>query len=189
MLAHFLGEVMNRSFGAVTIPAATIGIFNDFAVIGGVFVFDLLLEPLLERFKCPLSMMNRINIGYLFSALAMVSAGVVEFFRLRLVQQEGIAGDDQAAANLSWAAQIPQYVLIGVAEIFADVGTMQLFYEAAPPAMRSLCSALEYLAIGLAGFLSSALVLFIQAVTSTNGRPGWISDNINEVGWTGVLAH
>jgi len=52
MLAHFLGEVMNRSFGAVTIPAATIGIFNDFAVIGGVFVFDLLLEPLLERFKC-----------------------------------------------------------------------------------------------------------------------------------------
>ena len=110
---------------------------------------------------------------------AMIVAAGIEAYRLKLVAQEDIQNDPKATVNMSWAWQIPQYSLVGLSEVFANIGTMQLFYEAAPESLRSVCSALYCLASGISGFLSSALVMIIQGATATNGQPGWIADNVN----------
>ncbi len=141
------------------------------------------LTPIMVRTTGrPLHTLTRIGIGYCLAILAMVVAAVVELRRLQCVQQQGIQDDPDAAADLSWMLQIPQYSLVGLAEVFTNIGAMQLFYEAAPESLRSLCSALYLLSMGISGFLSSALILVVQAATTANGQPGWIADNLNQAG-------
>ena len=165
--------------GAITIPAATISAVDTIAVLIGVVLYDQVLTPFLAKIGRPISNLQRIGIGYCFAMAAMIVAAGIESYRLKLVAQEGIQNDPDATVNMTWAWQIPQYSLVGLSEVFANIGTMQLFYEAAPESLRSVCSALYCLAMGISGFLSSALVMIIQGATATNGKPGWIADNVN----------
>lgn len=130
--------MLNCTFGAITIPPATIASVDTIAVLVGVVLYDQVLTPLLAKMGQPISNLQRIGIGYGFAALSMVVAAGVELHRLKLVSEQGIQNDPDAAANMSWAWQIPQYSLVGFSEVFANIGTMQLFYEAAPESLRWL---------------------------------------------------
>ncbi|KAK9022210.1 hypothetical protein V6N11_002492 [Hibiscus sabdariffa] len=56
---------------------------------------------------------------------------------------------------------------------------LEFFYEQAPDAMRSFCSALPLTTVALGSYLSSLLVTIVSNVTAKNGKPGWIPDNLN----------
>ncbi|MCD7454564.1 hypothetical protein HAX54_025222 [Datura stramonium] len=59
------------------------------------------------------------------------------------------------------------------------IGQLEFFYEQAPDAMRSLCSALSLTTVALGNYLSSMLVTIVMKITTKNGKPGWIPDNLN----------
>ncbi|PNY00007.1 peptide transporter PTR1-like protein, partial [Trifolium pratense] len=67
----------------------------------------------------------------------------------------------------------------GCAEVFTFIGQLEFFYEQAPDAMRSFCSALSLLTVALGQYLSSLLVTIVTKVTTANGGPGWLPDNLN----------
>uniref|UniRef100_A0A0E0AE37 Uncharacterized protein n=1 Tax=Oryza glumipatula TaxID=40148 RepID=A0A0E0AE37_9ORYZ len=74
----------------------------------------------------------------------------------------------------------PQFVLVGAGELLATIGQLDFFYSQAPPAMKTVCTALGLLAVAAGDYLSSVIVTAVSWATANGGRPGWIPDDLNE---------
>eukprot|EP00889_Picochlorum_renovo_P008596 jgi/Picre1/35626/NNA_003087.t1 len=123
--------------------------------------------------------------GYVCAILSMVVAGIVEVVRLNIVNDNNLENvdptqDGAPTVPMSVWWQIPQYALVGMSEVGAMIGSMELFYQEAPDGMRSTCAALQLLCTGLGSYVAAAFVAIIQAITATGGSPGWVADNVNE---------
>ncbi|KAL9254041.1 NRT1/ PTR FAMILY 8.3-like protein [Drosera capensis] len=176
------GEVMDRTIGSFTIPAASLSTFDVVSVIFWVPVYDKFLVPIARKFtgkERGFSELQRMGIGLFISILAMAAAGLVEIRRLQLARELGLT-DEDVAVPMSIFWQIPQYALVGAAEIFTFIGQLEFFYDQSPDAMRSLCSALSLLTTSLGSYLSSLILTVVTAVTTADGNVGWIPDNLNE---------
>jgi peptide/histidine transporter 3/4 len=123
------------------------------------------------------------GIGLIISIASMVAAAIVEIKRLQLAKEHDLLDPTESTPmvpmSIFW--QVPQYFLVGMAEIFTFIGQSEFFYDQAPDAMRSLCSALPLTTVALGNYLSSLLVTIISRITTKGGKePGWIPDkNLN----------
>ncbi|KAK9029200.1 hypothetical protein V6N11_026321 [Hibiscus sabdariffa] len=84
---------------------------------------------------------------------------------------------NSTSADGNWSLHIN--IRHGCAEVFTLIGQLEFFYEQAPDAMRSFCSALQLTTIALGNYLSSLLVTIVTSITARNGKLGWIPDNLN----------
>ncbi|KAK4278609.1 hypothetical protein QN277_016435 [Acacia crassicarpa] len=170
-------HVGNSSF---KIPPASLSIFDTISVIFWVPVYDQIIVPVARKFtghKNGITQLQRMGIGLFISIFSMISAGVLEVIRLRMVRRHNYYELEQVPMSIFW--QVPQYFIIGCAEVFMFIGQLEFFYEQAPDAMRSLCSALQLLTVALGQYLSSLLVTIVTSISTKNGSPGWIPDNLN----------
>ncbi|CAO2827590.1 unnamed protein product [Amaranthus hypochondriacus] len=175
------GMLMDRKVGTFTIPAASVSTFNVISVIIWVPVYDKLLIPSLRKFtgkERGFSDLQRMGIGLFISILAMVSAAIVEIKRLRIAEELGLV-EERVEIPYSILWQIPQFFLVGAAEVFTCVGQVEFFYDQSPDATRSLCSALVLVTVSLGDYLSSMILTIVTAITTAGGKPGWIPDNLN----------
>ncbi|KAL9254889.1 NRT1/ PTR FAMILY 8.3-like protein [Drosera capensis] len=162
------GEVMDRTIGSFTIPAASLSTFDVISVIFWVHVYDKFLVSFARKFagkERGFSELQRMGIDLFISIRAMTAAGLVEIRRLQLARELGLTDQDVA------------YALVGAAEVFTFIGQLEFFYDQSPDATRSLCSALSLLTTSLGSYLSS---LILTVVTTADGNGGWIPDNLNE---------
>ncbi|CAL9173121.1 unnamed protein product [Musa hybrid cultivar] len=176
------GMVMDTSIGSFTIPPASLSTFDVISVIVWVPIYDRILVPVARRFtgkERGFSELQRMGIGLFISILAMAAAAVVEIRRLDIAKAEGLVSE-KVAIPLSIFWQTPQYFLVGAAEVFTFIGSLEFFYDQSPDAMRSLCSALSLLTTALGNYLSSFILTVVTSVTTRGGRTGWIPDNLNE---------
>ncbi|KAI9117777.1 hypothetical protein K1719_011192 [Acacia pycnantha] len=170
-------HVGNSSF---KIPPASLSIFDTISVIFWVPVYDQIIVPVARKFtghKNGITQLQRMGIGLFISIFSMISAGVLELIRLRMVRRHNYYELEHVPMSIFW--QVPQYFIIGCAEVFMFIGQLEFFYEQAPDAMRSLCSALSLLTVALGQYLSSLLVTIVMSISTKNGSPGWIPDNLN----------
>jgi hypothetical protein len=63
-LLPYPGDAMDRSMGATQVPASSISFANTFGVLFTVVAYDLLLVPLMNRLRRPISMTCRIGLGF-----------------------------------------------------------------------------------------------------------------------------
>ncbi|THU50013.1 hypothetical protein C4D60_Mb06t15610 [Musa balbisiana] len=163
------------------IPAASLSIFDTISVIVWVPIYDRMIVPVARRFtgrERGFTQLTRMGIGLGISILAMLSAGIMEVVRLHIVASHNLYdSEDYVPISIFW--QIPQYFLVGAAEIFTFIGQLEFFYDQAPDATRSLCSALSLTTVALGNYVSSLLVTIVTRITTRNGRLGWIPDNLN----------
>ena len=93
-------------------------------------------------------------------------------------------GSSNAAAVVAMSVwwQVPQYLLIGLSEVFTSIGQMEFFYDQAPDVMRSCSMALQLLSVCVGSYLSGAVVWATQAVTSRLDPTdeGWLPKDINK---------
>ncbi|XP_028779958.1 protein NRT1/ PTR FAMILY 8.1-like [Neltuma alba] len=176
------GATMDPHFGksSFKIPPASLSIFDTISVIFWVPVYDQIIVPVARKFtghKSGITQLQRMGIGLFISIFSMLSAGVLELVRLRMVRRHNYYELNQIPLSIFW--QVPQYFIIGCAEVFTFIGQLEFFYEQAPDAMRSLCSALSLLTVALGQYLSSLLVTIVTNISTKNGSPGWIPDNLN----------
>ncbi|XP_028242387.1 protein NRT1/ PTR FAMILY 8.3-like [Glycine soja] len=82
--------------------------------------------------------------------------------------------------SVDFLHQIPQYFLLGAAEVFAFVGLLQFFYDQSPDAMKTLGTALSPLYFALGNYLSSFILTMVTYFTTQGGKLGWIPDNLNK---------
>lgn len=174
------GETMDPHIGSFRIPAASLSIFDTISVIFWVPVYDRLIVPFARKFtghKNGLTQLQRMGIGLFISIFSMISAGILELVRLRMVKRHNYYELEEMPMSIFW--QVPQYFLIGCAEVFTFIGQLEFFYEQAPDAMRSLGSALSLTTVALGNYLSSLLVTIVTDISTKNGKLGWIPDNLN----------
>ncbi|CAM0909778.1 unnamed protein product [Alopecurus aequalis] len=166
------GMAMDAAVSSVRIPPASMSTFNVLIVVVLVPLYDRAFVPAARRLtgrEKGVSELQRIGAGLAFPVLAMAAAAIVETVRLCA-----------APGKISELWQAPQYALVGVGELLTTIGQLDFFYSQAPPAMKTVCTALGFLAIAAGGYLSSFLLTVVQWATTTGGRPGWIPDNLNE---------
>ncbi|CAI9782407.1 unnamed protein product [Fraxinus pennsylvanica] len=175
------GNTMDLHMGkSFEIPSASLSLFDTISVIFWVPVYDCLIVPLARKFtgnKNGFTQLQRIAIGLVISIFAMLTAGTLEMTRLRIVREQN--SYDAKHMNMSIFWQVPQYFIIGCAEVFTFIGQLEFFYEQAPDAMRSLCSALALTTAALGNYFSTFLVNIVTDISTRGGGPGWIPDNLN----------
>lgn len=101
--------------------------------------------------------------GMSLSALAVITAGILETERLSIIQSDPfentvvqvIGNKTYTAANLNILWQIPQYGVIGIGEVFCSVCALYYAYSAAPKSMQSLIMGFFYFFSGLGSFAGS----------------------------------
>lgn len=175
------GERMDPHIGRnFEIPPASLSIFDTLSVIFWVPIYDRIIVPVARKYTGHpngITQLQRMGIGLFISILAMLSAAILELVRLREVRSHNYYELKHMPMSIFW--QVPQYFLIGCAEVFTFIGQLEFFYEQAPDAMRSLGSALSLTTVALGNYLSSLLVTIVTKVSTKDGSTGWIPDNLN----------
>ncbi|XP_077215202.1 protein NRT1/ PTR FAMILY 8.1-like [Tasmannia lanceolata] len=176
------GTTMDPHIGKhFQIPSASLSIFDTISVIFWVPVYDKFIVPTARKFtghERGFTQLQRMGIGLVISILAMLSAGILELVRLRMVKEHNYYERETLPMSIFW--QVPQYFIVGAAEVFTFIGQLEFFYDQAPDAMRSLCSALSLTTVAAGNYLSTLLVTIVTHISTKGGKLGWIPDNLNK---------
>ncbi|XP_021289389.1 protein NRT1/ PTR FAMILY 8.1-like [Herrania umbratica] len=175
------GNTMDQHMGPhFKIPSASLSLFDTLSVIFWAPVYDRIIVPYVRKFtgkERGFTQLQRMGIGLVISIFSMVAAGILEVVRLKIVRKNNYYDLEYIPVSIFW--QVPQYFLIGCAEVFTFIGQLEFFYDQAPDAMRSMCSALSLTTVALGNYLSTLLVTIVSKVTTKDGKLGWIPDNLN----------
>ncbi|XP_062101434.1 protein NRT1/ PTR FAMILY 7.2-like [Humulus lupulus] len=176
------GAAMKTTLSSFHIPPASMSSFDILSVAAFIFLYRRVIDPLTSRFmKNPngLTELQRMGIGLVIAIVAMVSAGVVECFRLKYAVHGSTSGSS-SPSSLSIFWQVPQYVLVGASEVFMYVGQLEFFNSQAPDRLKSFGSALCMTSISLGNYVSSLLVTIVMKISTRDDMPGWIPGNLNK---------
>lgn len=175
------GNTMDQHMGPhFKIPSASLSLFDTLSVLFWAYIYDKFIVPLARKYtnnESGFTQLQRMGIGLVISTVAMLVAGTLEVARLNYVRSHNYYDLETIPVTIFW--QVPQYFLVGCAEVFTFVGQLEFFYDQAPDAMRSLCSALSLTTVALGNYLSTLLVTIVTKATTRDGKLGWIPENLN----------
>ncbi|TVT99287.1 hypothetical protein EJB05_55362 [Eragrostis curvula] len=177
------------------------GMLMDHRVGGGAFVIPpamlqssinvsiILLMPMYDKMIIPfinlitgrsdgITVLQRIGVGMVLSIVAMVIAALVESWRISVAAATGGEGGGGGAAQLSIFWLLPQYVLLGVSDVFTVVGMQEFFYTQVPSTMKTIGIGLNTSVYGFGSFLGAFLITALEMATATEGNVrGWFADD------------
>lgn len=175
------GNTMDQHVGPhFKIPSASLTIFDTLSVIFWAPFYDRIIVPYASRFtghKQGFTQLQRMGIGLVISIIAMVVSGILEVVRLDMVRKNNYYDLETIPLSIFW--QVPQYFLVGCAEVFTNIGSLEFFYVEAPDAMRSFGMALALTTNALGSYVSTLLLTVVTKITTRHGSLGWIPDNLN----------
>ncbi|OVA04202.1 Proton-dependent oligopeptide transporter family [Macleaya cordata] len=175
------GAAMKTTIGDFKIPPASMSSFDILSVAAFIFIYRRVLDPLVCRLKSikskGLTELQRMGVGLIIAIMAMVSAGIVEIYRLKSAAKDCLNCEGSSTLSIFW--QIPQYVFIGASEVFMYVGQLEFFNGQAPDGLKSFGSALFMTSISLGNFVSSLLVSMVTKISTKDNMPGWIPGNLD----------
>ncbi|KAJ4799473.1 Protein NRT1/ PTR FAMILY 5.10 [Rhynchospora pubera] len=181
----FLKQVatLDRRIGPTfQVPPAALGSLINLAPLTFIPIYDKFIIPLARKVtKTPsgITMLQRIGIGMVISMLSMVIAALVEMKRLKTARDYGLVDEPGVPIPMSLWWIIPQYILVGLSDVFTLVGLQEFFYDQVPDQLRSLGLSLYLSIFGVGNFISSFTVSLIDKITTENGD-SWFTNNLNQ---------
>ncbi|CAH2065327.1 unnamed protein product [Thlaspi arvense] len=112
----------------------------------------------------PLTPLQKVGIGHVFTILSMSISAAVEAKRLKTVENEH-------PMSVLWL--FPPLVIMGIGEAFQFPGNIQFFYGEFPESLKNTATSLTSLVIGISFYMSTALIDLMQKTTK------WLPDDIN----------
>ncbi len=105
-------------------------------------ICDRLLYPFLRKIGIPFKPITRITMGFIFAALAMAYAAIVQHLiyispPCYTAPLACPASNGTEPNHVHVAVQTPAYLLIGLSEIFASITGLEYAFTKAPPSMKS----------------------------------------------------
>ncbi|KAI7746781.1 hypothetical protein M8C21_032767 [Ambrosia artemisiifolia] len=177
------GTTLDRHIGSnFQLPAASLGSFVTLSMLISVPMYDRYFVPLMrKRTKNPrgITLLQRLGIGFAIQILAIAIACLVEVKRIKSIKAHHVLDPkDVIPMTIFWL--LPQYILLGIADVFNAIGLLEFFYDQSPEDMQSLGTTFFTSGIGVGNFLNSFLVTMVDKVTSRGGNKSWIGKNLNE---------
>ncbi|KAK4488474.1 hypothetical protein RD792_004238 [Penstemon davidsonii] len=175
------GMTMKRNIGSFKIPPA--------ALQSAITVSIIVLMPWYDKFFIPfvriftrnekgITVMQRMGIGMVLSVIAMVIAAFMERKRLKISRNMEVVSIE-VPFSIFWL--LPQYILLGISDIFTVVGMQEFFYSEVPTRMRTMGIALYTSVFGVGSYLSAILIMLIECLTSSGGnKDSWFSDDMTK---------
>lgn len=164
-LAVLQALTMDRRLGPhFKIPPASVLVFVLISTSIFLTIFDRFLIPLSQKLfdKVP-TPLQRIGIGHILNIISMAISALVESKRHNLAQSKHLI-------SVLWL--VPQLAIVGIGEAFHFPGQVDLYYQEFPDSLKSLSTAMIFLIIAVAFYLSTALIDLVRNV-------GWLPDDIN----------
>ncbi|PON83218.1 Proton-dependent oligopeptide transporter [Trema orientale] len=177
------GTTLDRNLNSrFSIPAASLGSFVTLSMLLSVPMYDRYFVPFMRRKTGNprgITLLQRLFIGFVIQVSAIAIAYVVEVRRMHVIRVHHIAGPKEVVPmSIFWL--LPQYVLLGIADVFNAIGLLEFFYDQSPEDMQSLGTTFFTSGIGVGNFLNSFLVTMVDKITGRNGRTSWIGNNLND---------
>ncbi|KAF5754118.1 putative proton-dependent oligopeptide transporter family, MFS transporter superfamily [Helianthus annuus] len=178
------GSTLVRTIGSTNfqLPPASLQVLPGLTILTAVPLYERLLIPTARRLTghpSGITMLQRIGFGILFSILTMIVSALVESKRVRIATEHGLLDNPNITVPMSVWWLVPQYVLMGISDMFTIVGLQELFYDQVPDEMRSMGAAAYLSILGVGSFMSSALISMIQGITAGHGDEWLKGDNLN----------
>ncbi|KAH7439764.1 hypothetical protein KP509_04G075100 [Ceratopteris richardii] len=177
------GATMDGHIGKhFNMPPGSMQVFTVLACISFTPFFDHVVVPWLRKrtgHEKGLTTLQKMGLGMALSIVAMVVAVFVERKRLHAARSSPLIDVPFAVMPISMYWLVPQYVLVGIALVFAIVGQMDFFYTEMSDGMRSIGISLPLVCRGLGNYASTLLVTITTHITTRGGKLGWIPRNIN----------
>ncbi|KAG6011823.1 hypothetical protein E4U54_007896 [Claviceps lovelessii] len=147
------------------VPNDVLQNLNPISIVLMIPLVDRVLYPGLRRLGVPFTPIKRMTFGFLLAALSMVASAVMQSYIYELSPCGRYAnGKGCAPAPINvWAQSLP-YILIGMAEIFANVTSLEYAFSKAPENMKSLVMSVNL-------FMSALSSAIGQAFTPLSGDP------------------
>ncbi|KAF6143279.1 hypothetical protein GIB67_039062 [Kingdonia uniflora] len=179
------GMTMKRNIGKIfMIPPATLQSAINISIILLMPYYDKIVIPIMRLITGNdrgVNVMQRMGTGMFLSIIAMAIAAIVETIRLQISNNSGFLESNSQTVSLSIFWLLPQYILLGVSDVFTVVGMQEFFYTEVPSRMKTMGMALHLSVFGVGSFLSAILISFIEIVTSDDrGKHSWFSDDMRE---------
>ncbi|KAL0401116.1 UNVERIFIED_CONTAM: protein NRT1/ PTR FAMILY 5.1 [Sesamum latifolium] len=166
------GITLDRHFGSnFQIPAASLSSFITLSMLVAVPLYDRYFVPFMHKKTGNprgITLLQRLGIGFLIQILAIAIAYAVEVKRMRVIKVHQIKSPEEIVP-MSIFNLLPQYVLLGVADVFNAIGLLEFFYDQSPEEMQSLGTTFFTSGIGVGNFLNSFLVTVVDKMTGRNG--------------------
>lgn len=167
-------NIMDRNLGNnFEIPTGSVPVFSAINALILVPLYEKLMVPFLRKrtgHHRGITSLQRMGVGLFVSIFAMASAALVEKRRRDRYKQP-------FSMSVFWL--LPQFFLMGSAEVFTYVGQLEFFYDEATDGTRSISSAMFLCEIGIGSWLSTALVKIVEAATGGQDR-GWLRNDLND---------
>ena len=118
-----------------------------------------------------LSFFTNLQIGFSLISFSMISAGFLEYFR---------KNGDAENAKLHFYCRFPQYIFLGVSEIFAVIAGFEMTIINAPKIFRSIAFGIYFMFSALGILVSGIIFISIRVITPKATRnKGWLSNDLD----------
>ncbi|XP_057442954.1 protein NRT1/ PTR FAMILY 2.6-like [Lotus japonicus] len=166
---------MDRSLGPhFKIPAGSTPVIALLSTSIFLTLLDRVLWPGWQKLtgKSP-TPLQQIGVGHVFNVLALVVSALVESKRLKIAHKHQLQVQHDPTVNMSVLWLFPQLVLMGIGEAFHFPAQVTFYYQQLPQSLRSTSTAMISMLVGIAFYLSTALIDQVRRVTD------WLPDDIN----------
>ncbi|KAF8403621.1 hypothetical protein HHK36_011725 [Tetracentron sinense] len=176
------GSTMNTKITShFHVPPASLQVSICLVVIVAVPIYDRVIIPIARKitgYPSGITMLQRIGIGIILSVFAMVAAALVEARRVTIAREHALMDQPHSTVPMTIWWLLPQYVIVGVSEVFGVIGLQELFYDQMPYEMRSMGAAAYLSVFGIGSFISTGIISVIQWI-SERGGDKWLGNNLN----------